>query len=294
MRHAYDNLGIEDEMTQNEPGQSGKNTALPLLLGIVLIVVLGIGGWLFLKKAPMPQTEQPLVTDITTEEPMAAESDHVMAEPDASVPEAEVPAEAAPEMSAPAVPVSIDVTKALAPRTYGNAEAPVKIIEYASLTCSHCAHFFNDTFPELKAKYIDTGKVFFEYRDFPLNDPALKASIAARCLPEDKYEGFISLLYKTQDHWAGTVDYMASLRQNAKLAGMSDETFDACQAEKKIQLGIADGMQAAQDKWKISATPTFIVNDGAETISGAVPLTEFERVFRKVTNNAVGDAPKVE
>lgn len=283
-------------MTHNRPGQNG-NTVLPLLVGIVLIAVLGIGGWFYLKKTPVQQPAEEALTVAADEEttPVAAEEQV----PEESTPSPVVESvtttqEAEPEMSTPSSPVSIDVAKALAPRTYGNEKAPVKIIEYASLTCSHCAHFFNDTFPELKTKYIDTGKVFFEYRDFPLNDPALKASIAARCLPEDKYEGFVSLLYKTQDHWAGTVDYMSSLRQNAKLAGMSDETFDACQAEKKIQLGIADGMQAAQDKWKISATPTFIINDGAETISGAVPLTEFERAFRKVTNNAVGEAPKVE
>ncbi|PZO77774.1 MAG: disulfide bond formation protein DsbA, partial [Micavibrio aeruginosavorus] len=68
-------------------------------------------------------------------------------------------------------PVTIDIEKAFSPRTIGNADAPIKIIEYASMTCGHCAHFHNDVLPALKEKYVDTGKVFIEFREFPLNDP---------------------------------------------------------------------------------------------------------------------------
>jgi protein-disulfide isomerase len=75
---------------------------------------------------------------------------------------------------------------------------------------------------------------------------------------------------------------------------MSDATFEACQAEPKLKEKLAQGMQAAQEKWKINSTPTFIINDGAETVSGAQPLAEFERVFRKVSGGAVGEAPAVE
>jgi protein-disulfide isomerase len=148
--------------------------------------------------------------------------------------------------------------------------------------------------PALKAKYIDTGKVQFEFREFPLNDPALRGALAARCLPQDKYEGFVTLLFKTQENWAGGLDYVNALKQNAKLAGMSDATFEACQSNGELKTKMAEAMQVAQDKWKISATPTFIINDGAEVISGAQPLAEFERVFRKLSGDAVGEAPAVE
>ncbi|PZO85105.1 MAG: hypothetical protein DI626_07665 [Micavibrio aeruginosavorus] len=87
---------------------------------------------------------------------------------------------------------------------------------------------------------------------------------------------------------------MEILKQNAKLAGMSDATFEACQEEPNLKLKVAESMQVAKEKWKIAATPTFIINDGAEIIQGAQPLAEFERVFRKVTNDAVGAVPAVE
>jgi len=194
----------------------------------------------------------------------------------------------------PAEPVMIDVVSATGVRAVGNESAPIKIIEYASMTCSHCAHFHNDVYPALKSKYIDTGKVYMEFREFPLNDPALRATLTARCLPAEKYEEFISLLFKTQDKWAGDINYMESLKQNAKLAGMSDATFEACQEEPMLKLKIAENMQQGKDKWNIAATPTFVINDGAEVISGARPLEEFERVFRKITNDEVGEAPAVE
>lgn len=267
---------------------NNRGNALPLILVIVALVAAGIGGWAFLKKSQGPATDG-TYTEIPS----------TLGDEDGTVPP-QVPATEEDTATQPvddeasSGPVTIDVDQVFAPRTLGNPDAPVKIIEYASLTCSHCAHFHNDVFPQLKEKYIDTGKVFFEFREFPLNDPALKATLTARCLPADQYENFVGLLFKTQDNWAGNINYMANLKQNAKLAGMSEATFDACQDEPNLKLKIAEGMQVAKEKWNIAATPTFIINDGAEIISGAQPLPEFERIFRKVTNDAVGAVPAVE
>lgn len=271
-----------------------------LLAGLAIIAVIGaavIGFYLYSQKEPM--SSLPEATEIVTEAtgPIDAtdtpaytdEQPAVATEDDAIVSETEGTA------SAPAAEAAvIDIDTVFAPRTIGNPEAPIKIVEYASLTCSHCAHFHNDVLPALKSKYIDTGKVFFEFREFPLNDPALKAALTARCLPADKYEGFVGLLFKTQEHWAGGLDYMSALRQNAKLAGMSDATFDACHDKAELKTKMAETMQQAQDQWKISATPTFVINNGAEIISGARPIAEFERVFRKVSGDAVGEVPAVE
>jgi len=277
-----------------------------LLVGLLIVAIIGAAvlGMLFMNKKDMdalPEASE-ITTDATATPPADVATDEhgdaVPATTEEELPEAtDVPETEAATTEAPAAAteaVKIDLEKAFSPRAIGKPDAPIKIVEYASLTCSHCAHFHNDVLPELKSKYIDTGKVYLEFREFPLNDPALKATLTARCLPEDKYEGFVNLLFKTQEHWAGGLDYMTSLRQNAKLAGMSDATFDACQADPQMKLKVADSMKAAQEKWKISATPTFVINDGAETISGAQPLAEFERVFRKVSGDAVGEAPKVE
>lgn len=278
-------------MTMNK-----SNAGNGLLVAIAIVALIGavVAGFMFYKRA-VPMDALPEASEMATTEGTAVPQEPVATDEHGdAVPSTVEQTVTAEETAAPAEAVKFDVEKVFAPRTIGNADAPIKIIEYASLTCSHCAHFHNDVLPELKSKYIDTGKVFFEFREFPLNDPALKASLTARCLPEDKYEGFVGLLFKTQEHWAGGLDYMAALKQNAKLAGMSDATFEACQADPALKTKIAELMQAGQDKWKISSTPTFIINDGAETISGAQPLTEFERVFRKISGDAVGEAPAVE
>lgn len=285
----------------NTTSVSGKG--LVVALAIVAIIGVAVAG-LYLYRKQVPMDALPEASDIaetpapaSAPEPVAMDSNGNAVpaqEGESFAAEQEMATDGTPETAPMTEKAAIDVETAFAPRTIGKPDAPIKIIEYASLTCSHCAHFHNDVLPELKSKYIDTGKVFFEFREFPLNDPALRAALAARCLPQDKYEGFVALLFKTQDHWAGGLDYMAALKQNAKLAGMSDATFEACQADPKMKERMAEIMQTGQDKWKIDSTPTFIINDGAEKISGAQPLMEFERVFRKVSGDAVGEAPAVE
>lgn len=285
-------------MTKAHPSVRG--SAIPVILLVLSIVAIGIVGWLYTTKV-MPDADEAVLSQTDEGAPLLAESTMPMAEDQAAAPSTDagvpVPADQAlnetPE-AATGEAVTIDVAKAMAPRAIGNPNAPVKMIEYASLTCSHCAHFHNTILPGLKEKYIDTGKVYLEFREFPLDDAALKGALTARCLPEDKYAGFISMLFKNQEQWARNVDYMNALKQNAKLAGMSDATFEACHNEPMLKLQIAESMQAGKDQWKISATPTFIINDGAETIQGAQPLENFERVFRKITNGAVGEAPAVE
>ena len=260
-----------------------------LILGILLVLAIIVSGAMLLGQRDTTDA-LPVATDTSqTDEPVFVETPEVATDESGNA----VPSTV--EENAPAgETVVIDVDQAFAARTVGSADAPIKIIEYASLTCSHCAHFHNDIYPQLKAKYIDTGKVQFEFREFPLNDPALKGALTARCLPADKYESFVGLLFKTQEQWAGGLDYMASLKQNAKLAGMSDDTFESCHAQGNLKLKLADAMQVGKEKWNISSTPTFIINDGAEIVSGAQPLAEFERIFRKLTNDAVGATPTVE
>lgn len=267
------------------------SAAMPVILLLVSVVAIGLFGWFYVTQLA-PKDEAP-DSGVKFEAPQSDDGAPVLNQ------QSEMPSINGDEQSAPApeassAPVAIDVAKATGVRAIGNVNAPIKMIEYASLTCSHCAHFHNDVLPALKTKYIDTGKVYLEFREFPLDDAALKATLTARCLPEDKYESFVSLLFKNQEQWARNMDYLNALKQNAKLAGMSDDTFEACQKEPMLKLKVAENMQEAKDKWKISATPTFIVNDGAETIQGAQPLENFERVFRKITDGAVGEAPAVE
>lgn len=181
-----------------------------------------------------------------------------------------------------AAPATVDVEKALETRTLGDEKAPVTINEYASLTCSHCAHFSKETFDKLKEKYIDTGKVRFIFNDFPLNAPALEASMVARCLPHDRYFQFIKFLFETQEQWAFNPKYSDSLKQNAKLLGLGDEAYAACAGNEKLKGELAARMQAAAKEHSIDATPTFIITakPGSEQkVSGAQPLEAFSKVI---------------
>ena len=115
-----------------------------------------------------------------------------------------------------------------AERVLGKAGAPVTIIEYASLTCPHCAAFHKDVLPQLKAKYVDTGKVKIVYRDFPLDGRATLAAMVARCAPPERYFGFLDALFRSQTQWGRAEDPKKALAQIAKVGGMGDAESDAC------------------------------------------------------------------
>lgn len=269
-----------------EPSQSKKIMAVVVtLLAVALMAGLSVGAGLFTKGKP-PTTSASMESHDHSQDaaPVAT------TEPEATV---ELPVSTGTSEAAMAgISGTVDLDAIKVPRIMGSADAPVRLVEYYSLTCSHCAHFHRDTFPQLKTKYIDTGLVSIEFREFPLNAAALDAAIIARCLPADRYDAYTSILLKTQDDWITKPDYIISLKQNAKLAGLGDEQVDACLADPAVKQFIAQGVKDATAKWKIESTPTFIVNDGKETIKGAMPLYEFERVFRVVTDGKVGALEK--
>lgn len=183
----------------------------------------------------------------------------------------------------------LSIKPVLGRRAVGDPNAPVKIQEFFSLTCNHCANFHKGTYQALKEKFIDTGKVYFVYEEFPLNGPALYGSMIARCLPKERYEGFVDLLFRTQDKWAFGGDFKGALQQDAKLAGMSDEEFDACFNNKNLQKSIGENIKEASDIWKISATPSFIINDGARIFSGEQPIETFEKIIADLTGDKIVD-----
>lgn len=148
----------------------------------------------------------------------------------------------------------------LAEGSLGEEKAPVTIIEYASLTCPHCADFANNTFPAFKQKYVDSGKVHYLYRDFPFDQPGLRAAMMVRCAGQERFFGFLEILFKSQTSWAAAADPIAELAKIARLGGMSKEDFDACMNDKPLMDGILKGEMEAQDKFKVEATPTFIIN----------------------------------
>lgn len=174
------------------------------------------------------------------------------------------------------------INPVLGRRSVGDPNAPIKIQEFFSLTCNHCANFHNGPYKELKSKYIDTGKVYFIFEEFPLNGPALYGSMIARCMPEERYENFIDLLLRNQDVWAFGGDFKGALKQNAALAGMSEEDFEACFNNKEMQKAIAENIKEASEAWKLTSTPSFVVNDGAKIIRGSKKIEDFDSVIAEL------------
>jgi protein-disulfide isomerase len=155
-------------------------------------------------------------------------------------------------------------------RILGKADAPITIIEYASLTCPHCAHFDVDVLPKLKEKWIDTGKAKLVLRDFPLDEPALRAAMVARCAPPDRFYPLVDTFFAQQEQWATSRDYRAALEKLAKLGGISNKEFAACISDKKLEDQVAQSRLTAAQQLGVDATPTFFVNgkkfDGAPTV----------------------------
>ncbi len=171
----------------------------------------------------------------------------------------------------------LDLEAALAERVMGDSEAPVTIIEYASLTCPHCAAFHSDVLMDLKEQYIDTGKVKLIYRDFPLDQRALMASMLARCAGEDRYFGFIDVLYRAQDNWSRARDVNKALAQIGRLGGLSADDLDACLKNEELADGILRMRQQGSQDHNVTSTPSFVIN--GETHAGNMPIEELAKII---------------
>jgi protein-disulfide isomerase len=160
--------------------------------------------------------------------------------------------------------VSVDALMkpgALPELVVGKADAPVTIVEYASMTCGHCAAFHNNVYPALKEKYIDTGKVRFVLREFPLDNLAAAASMLARCAGGDATQAMISALFKTQDKWAFVRgNPVPELFKIAQQAGFTQERFDTCLKDNTTLDHMIAARQRASDEFGVNATPTFFIN----------------------------------
>jgi len=149
-----------------------------------------------------------------------------------------------------------------AERSVGAASAKVVVNEFYSLTCPHCARFAGDVFPEIKTKLIDTGKIRWVFRDYPLDRLALNGAMVARYLPVERYEPFIEALLATQNRWAFArgINNLDEMFKTAALAGMSRTTFDAAIADTALQNAILADQDAVSKQQGVDSTPTFIAN----------------------------------
>jgi protein-disulfide isomerase len=180
----------------------------------------------------------------------------------------------------PTVPMD-DLLKpeALPDMVMGNDKAPVTVIEYASMTCPHCAHFQEATFPDLKKRYIDTGKVRYIFREFPLDSLATAAFMLARCSGEtdkNKYFAMVDTLFRQQRQWA-VEKPLPPLLAIAKQAGFTEKTFNDCLSNQKLLENVEKIRGRAVDQFKVESTPTFFIN-GAK-YPGALSIDEMSKVI---------------
>jgi protein-disulfide isomerase len=159
----------------------------------------------------------------------------------------------------------------------GSADAPITMIEYASMTCPHCAAFTAETYPALKSKYIDTGKVHFVLREFPFDPYATAAFMLARCVGPDKREAMVELLFAQQKNWAYADKPLEGLTNVVKQTGMTQDQFNACLRDRTLYDQVNEIRDTAAKKFGVEATPTFFVN--GKKIEGEMSVAELDNLL---------------
>jgi protein-disulfide isomerase len=171
-------------------------------------------------------------------------------------------------------PAELHAPGQLGEKVLGSADAPVTIVEYASMSCPHCAHFDATTFDEFKLKYVDSGKVRYIFREFPLNAPAYAAAMVARCAPADRFFDVIHAYFRNQDEWLSSQDLKGSTFEIAEPFGFSQQSFDACLANQAL----FEGLEAVKKRgvaFGVQATPTFFIN--GKKLEGALSLEQLDQ-----------------
>lgn len=170
-------------------------------------------------------------------------------------------------------------------RVIGDADAPITIIEYASLTCPHCASFHTETLPQLKSEWLDEGKARLVYRHYPLDRLALRAAMVTDCLEKDRaFFGLLGTLFKSQQDWARADDPIAALQKHARLAGLSEERFNSCIEDEEIMDAILVKLEQARETYEVQSTPTFFIN--GRKVEGNRSYEDFAAILEDVQEDS--------
>ncbi|WP_246160135.1 DsbA family protein [Aureimonas fodinaquatilis] len=188
----------------------------------------------------------------------------------------------AQETAAPQAQGTVDVEAlmregALPDVVIGDPDAPVTIVEYASLTCSHCAAFHENTYPKIKEDYLDKGIAKLIIREFPFDPRATAGFMLARCVPEDRRTAMVDVLFDQQQRWAMAQNASVELLAIARQAGMSQEQFTACLQDRDLLAKVEAVQKRGQDEFAVNATPTFFVN--GNRYGGALNVEEMSAVI---------------
>ena len=178
----------------------------------------------------------------------------------------------------------------------GNPNAKVTVIEYASLTCPHCANFHATTYPQLKKAYIDTGKIRFAYRDFPLDGMAMAAALISRCVDPAKGYKLVEALFTNQRTWVSAPFPLEPLHKHSEEAGIPKAEVDKCLADRDLLKSMREEQDRAEQKYEIQATPSFIIGDeglaGEQTFDEMALVIERQLAKAEAADKAAKAAPK--
>lgn len=217
---------------------------------LAALVVLASGGTYV---ACAQQAEKPAATPA----PIAAQNRPVQSpEPDPTIKESGDTGGASNSYLVKDAPLKSDFV-------LGKRNAPVVLVEYASLSCPHCAHFSNTVLPELEKKYINTGKLAYVLRQFPLNEPAMRAAMLVQCVGESspaQYYVFNRVLFDAQNRWAFDTNFMEGLETIATVGGVNRQQFKACTSDKDREMRILQAKKTANDELKLPYTPYFFID----------------------------------
>lgn len=245
----------------------------------------------------MAATEAPTETETATEhssmEPAAGDADVAAEEVVANAVETEAPAQTAvpaqtESLLAAPKSLTIDVQDAMLDRILGNLDAPITIIEYASMTCPHCAHFHNTMLNDVKRELLITGKAKLIFRDYPLDKYAMSAAMMARCAPEGKYFDLLEVIFRNQDRWMKADSPLQALAKLGNLAGMDDEYIAACMQNAELRNALAANQMEGQRLYQVRSTPTFVFNtqknENVKSLSGVDTSQEIIDTANKLIN----------
>lgn len=251
----------ESKKQDEEPKENKKSSLGVLFVALILLaLVFGIGIMNNTKHANNKQdTETVKITDEETKKKATKQTKNS---------EVEAKSESA---------ATFNLEEASTPRILGDANAPVKISEHSSFTCGACGAFHKGNFKEIKADYIDTGKAYIVFDDFPRNSIDIKVGAIARCVPEENYFDFIQLLFETQKDWLND-DLITHLKQNAKLTGANEDKIEACLNSTELHKNLAQNQEEAHKNHGVAATPTLVINDNT-VISGLAPYEEIKNAL---------------
>jgi protein-disulfide isomerase len=273
-----------------------------LLIGsAVAVIVLGIGVYFWTRSPSVPAAAAASATPNVETAPSETAASAPMATP-AAIP-AGAPANPIVKSDDPA-PVQPDENGCVASTEFvlgprdivlGSNDAPLTIVEYASMTCPHCAHVHETVLPELKKNYIDKGLVRYVFREFPIDQLALAASVLTRCVPAEAYHPFVSTLFAQQRTWALSEDVRGSLKELSARAGMNEAAFDACLKNKDLATAIVASREEGLKKYCVNATPTTYLNgrkvDGREAADFAKLDVVLKEKLKKLGKEVPASAP---